>query len=388
MVQFMRIVFLSNYFNHHQKPLSDALYQLTDEYRFVATSEMREERRQLGYHEPYAPYVIHMNEAQDAGVMKEINEADAVIIGSAPERLIKQRMKERRLTFRYSERPLKSDSTGWKNLVRQFKWRKNNPSNAELYLLSASAFAPADYARFGCFRGKAFRWGYFPETKRYEDFGALVQKKKKHSILWVGRFLDWKHPELALQAVKVLRERGFDVTLDMIGSGDQETALQKMIRENHQEDQIRLLGALPYEKVREYMENAEIFLFTSDRQEGWGAVLNEAMNSGCAAVASHRIGSVPYLMKDGVNGFVYEENNLPMLCDKLEFLLTHDNERKKIAENAYHTIADVWNAQTAAKQLLKLIDALQQRDHTMKLFEDGPCSPAEQINDYWKARCN
>ena len=34
------------------------------------------------------------------------------------------------------------------------------------------------------------------------------------------------------------------------------------------------------------MEKADIFLFTSDRREGWGAVANEAMNSACALVVS------------------------------------------------------------------------------------------------------
>ena len=49
------------------------------------------------------------------------------------------------------------------------------------------------------------------------------------------------------------------------------------------------------------MEKSEIFLFTSDKGEGWGAVLNESMNSACAVVASHAIGSVPFLLKDGEN---------------------------------------------------------------------------------------
>lgn len=47
-------------------------------------------------------------------------------------------------------------------------------------------------------------------------------------------------------------------------------------------------------EVRSYMEKADIYLFTSDFNEGWGAVLNESMNSGCAVVASHAIGSVPF----------------------------------------------------------------------------------------------
>ena len=45
----MKIVFLSNYFNHHQKPLSDALFCRCEDYRFISTKEMSAEREALGY---------------------------------------------------------------------------------------------------------------------------------------------------------------------------------------------------------------------------------------------------------------------------------------------------------------------------------------------------
>ena len=57
------------------------------------------------------------------------------------------------------------------------------------------------------------------------------------------------------------------------------------------------------------MEQADVFLFTSNYLEGWGAVLNEAMNSACAVVAGHGIGAVPFLLKHGKNGLVYKTGN-------------------------------------------------------------------------------
>lgn len=46
----MKIVFCSNYFSHHQLPLSDALYELTGHsYFFLAHKEMDAERRTLGW---------------------------------------------------------------------------------------------------------------------------------------------------------------------------------------------------------------------------------------------------------------------------------------------------------------------------------------------------
>ena len=47
------------------------------------------------------------------------------------------------------------------------------------------------------------------------------------------------------------------------------------------------------------MEKSHIHLFTSNHLEGWGAVVNEAMNSGCAVVANREAGAVPYLIEHG-----------------------------------------------------------------------------------------
>ncbi len=57
----MKLVFVSNYINHHQIPLSEELFKLTDgSYRFIQTEPMEEERIKLGWDEGAAskPYVI------------------------------------------------------------------------------------------------------------------------------------------------------------------------------------------------------------------------------------------------------------------------------------------------------------------------------------------
>ena len=46
----MKVIFVSNYYNHHQKALSDALYRLLgDDYIFMATEKMEQERKELDW---------------------------------------------------------------------------------------------------------------------------------------------------------------------------------------------------------------------------------------------------------------------------------------------------------------------------------------------------
>ena len=153
-------------------------------------------------------------------------------------------------------------------------------------------------------------------------------------ILWVGRFLDWKHPDDALQVAKRLKAEGYAFTMNIIGTGELEQKLKVMIEQYQLNDCVHMLGSMPPERAREYMESSQIFLFTSDRNEGWGAVLNESMNSGCAVVASDAIGSVPYLMQDSENGLIYKSGDVNMLFEKVKWLLDNQSFAKKYGKKS------------------------------------------------------
>ena len=146
---------------------------------------------------------------------------------------------------------------------------------------------------------------------------------------------------------------------------------------------VTFLGSMKPSQVRSHMEQAGIYLFTSDRQEGWGAVLNESMNSGCAVVASHAIGAVPYLVKNNENGLIYQSGNVDMLYEKVKYLLDHPEEQKRLGKAAYRTITETWNAEVAAQRLINLAQHILNGEESPDLYENGPCSRAEIIKDDW-----
>lgn len=378
----MKIVFLGNYFNHHQALLSDALYQLTNgEYCFVETETMPQEQRLLGYPLLQRSYVLPFAGNEEA-ILHVVRQADAVIAGSAPEGLIRQRIQTGKLLFRYSERPLRAGMEPLKYLPRLLRWHWRNPTGKPIYLLSAGAFAAGDYAKFGLFRDKAFQWGYFPEWKPY-DIQALQAAKNRSRILWCGRFLELKHPEAAIRAAAALKSQGFAFTLTMVGSGPLESSLKELTAQLGLEDTVLFPGSMSPEQVRSEMERTGIFLFTSDRREGWGVVVNEAMNSGCAVIASSAPGSVPYLLKNGENGLIYPSGDEASLIRQLRFLLEHPEAQMRLGNAGCETIRSQWNPELAAQRLVALTQCLLEGGNGQALFSDGPCSPVKAMNERW-----
>lgn len=376
----MKVVFLTNYLNVHQLAFSEAMTGTkTVQYTFIATIPTPEFRLKSGYTDMNSKYGFVLR-AYENGENRQkaidlCTECDVLITGSAPEEYLRERMRQKKLTFRYSERIYKKRSQLFQLPLRALKYRCRDRGNPNVYLLCASAYAAGDYAKTGIYKGKAYKWGYFPEVKRYDDPDGLIAAKRSASILWVARLIGLKHPDASILVAKRLKQEGYSFTLNLIGSGGLEGELREMIRANGLEDRVYMRGVMPPEKVREYMEQSEIFLFTSDRNEGWGAVLNESMNSACAVVASGAIGSVPFLIEDGKNGLVYEDGNVDDLTKKVRFLLDHPDRRVEYGRQAYKTMAGQWNAENAAERFVKLASAISKGEDCP--FDSGVCSRAK-----------
>lgn len=376
----MKVVFLSNYYNHHQSAISEEFFKQTNgHYRFIQTEPMEEERRNMGWGQKGLPSFV-MESYKDKATYRRcvdlINNAEVVIAGSAPEKMIRKRIRSGKLVFRYSERIYKNKKKLLQLPLRYIKYHFDNYPYKNVYMLCASAYAARDYAITGMFKGKTFKWGYFPAVKKYDDIEKLIDDKTPNSILWTARFIDWKHPEVPIRVAKRLKQSGYKFSLSLIGNGKLDNKIRDMIKAENLEDCVQMLGSMKPEEVRRYMEQSEIFLFTSDFNEGWGAVLNESMNSACAVVASHAIGSVPFLINDGENGFIYKNGDEDDLFNKVKFLLDNTEKRKQMSLEAYKTITETWNAKNAVQNFLELAEKMIINEYIKKLDFNAPCGRA------------
>lgn len=376
------IVVASNYFNHHQRYLSEALDEMTGHsFFFIETMEMEQERKNMGWGTTDIPvYVLQeYDPVQRKKCRKLIQEADVVLWGSCPYGLILPRLLAHKLTFCYSERIFKEGLSGFGYWGRAIKYGLlYRPPQKNHYLLASSAYTAADHARLHEFRGKALRWGYFPQTIGY-DLPQLMTEKNPTSILWAARMIPWKHPEYAIDVAKQLRQWGCDFTMELVGNGELQQEMERLVAKEGLQAQVKLTGACTPEQVRRKMERAAIFLVTSDQNEGWGAVVNEAMNSGCAVVACRGVGAAPFLIENGKNGLLFEVGDPAGLAAQTRFLLEHPRQRRQLGEEAYRTIADTWNSSCAARRLIALSQDLLD-GKTPALPESGPCSPAPIID--------
>ena len=211
----MKVTFYSNFLTHHQIPFCIEMQKrLGDDFKFVSTMKIFQWRLDMGFEDLDKKYdfVIRAYESEE---MKQkakdlAIESDVVIIGSTTDELIEERLKLDKLTFRYRARVFIFPD-GFFNTVldkeklklfynRHIKYRKNK----NLHLLCANAYGAKDFNFLGLYKNKTYKWGYFLETNHY-DIDRLIDKKeenKKIQIIWVARYIKWKHPKVVVKLEK------------------------------------------------------------------------------------------------------------------------------------------------------------------------------------------
>lgn len=361
----MTFTFVSNYINHHQIPLCEALRrELGDDFTFIQTMPMEEERIAMGWGVDVRqlPYVQCLYQDEYA-CRRTIAESDVVLFGwSQREDIAAERLASGRVTMRVSERLYREGQ--WKAVSprglaakyqEHIKYRKKN-----VCMLCAGAYTASDFHLIGAYPGKLFRWGYFTRLRTYseEQFNTMKVQDGRLHIVWAGRFIPLKHPEYVVRLAGTLRDKGCPFFIHMLGDGELEPQIRQDVDQAGLAESFRFYGYTEPEQVRDVMEQCHIHLFTSNHLEGWGAVVNEGMNSGCVEVVNEQVGAAPYLIRHGVNGLVYPKDRYGKMEALVLDLFENWETRRRMGRAAYETIRDVWNAEYAAKELLRFAEGL------------------------------
>lgn len=365
----MKIAFVSNYLNHHAYPLCDEFIKQADCFVFIST----EKNNFQGYqYRINAPFVIDYSSSIEKCV-SIIKDFDIIIFGSCPNELIKIRSETKKLYYIYTERFLKKGL--WRRFIpstyKKIKDRILSFKNDNMFVLCAGAYVSKELKILNFPTNKCIKWGYFPELYTYDNADKLVRNKEKNTFLWCGRFLDWKHPEIVLKLAKKLSNTGIKFRITMIGDGPEKNKVVHLAKKMKLDKYIFFFDSMDHRQIRKQMEASMFYLFTSDYNEGWGAVLNESMNSGCVVFASEKAGSTPFLINDGINGYVFKNPSINSLYKQVSKVIKEDKSLFSLQKEAYSTIAEKWNAEEAVKRILMFSNScFVEKDN-------GPCSKIE-----------
>jgi glycosyltransferase involved in cell wall biosynthesis len=161
-------------------------------------------------------------------------------------------------------------------------------------------------------------------------------------LLAVGNLKPEKGFPLLLEAIKILTSEHPDLRLSIVGSGPEESRLRAKRGQLGIQEQIRFLGAIPHSEMPEHYRRADVFCLSSLR-EGCPNVIMEAHATGIP-VAATKVGGVPELVKDGVNGFLAKDLSPEAIAHAIDQVIGQiwdsDEIRSTVANRSWEKVAD------------------------------------------------
>lgn len=139
--------------------------------------------------------------------------------------------------------------------------------------------------------------------------------------------------------------------LMIAGDGPEKENIQAYIKEHKLEDRITLLGYLNQNDIRENIRKCRFVAVPSIWYENCPYSILETMEIGKPIIGS-KIGGIPELIQDGINGFTYEHNDVSELTNKLKKLFNNDETVKQFSKNSKKIFIQNYSAEAYYNKLM------------------------------------
>ena len=177
-------------------------------------------------------------------------------------------------------------------------------------------------------------------------------------ILSVGRLVEKKGHRYLIEALAQLRRSEQDFECVIAGEGPQRPALTRFIEEHGLAGQVRLLGAVSQDRVRQLYAESDLFVLPcivagdGDR-DGIPVSLMEAMASGLPVVST-RVSGIPELVTHEREGLLVEQGDVPALAAALSRLLTDAAAREELGRAGREKIVRAFDVRRNSAELAAL----------------------------------
>ena len=177
-------------------------------------------------------------------------------------------------------------------------------------------------------------------------------------IVCIASFEDVKGHRYLVEACRLLRDRGIDLTCHLVGDGPLKSVIAKQVAGARLEGSVRFYGACSRDQVAGLLSSADVMVLASvptpgGKREGIPVALMEGMASGLPVVAS-AISGIPELVDDDRSGLLVAPRDAPALADALQRLRDDPSLRARMGRTGRAKIMEQFSLRLSALELTTL----------------------------------
>lgn len=173
-------------------------------------------------------------------------------------------------------------------------------------------------------------------------------------LVCVGRLAEQKGQLLLVRAAALLRDRGCDFELVLVGDGPMRAEIETFVREQNLSDRVHITGWMSNPEVRARISGARAMILPSFA-EGLPVVLMEALGLGRPVVSTY-VAGIPELVEPGICGYLVPAGSVDRLAEAMERVLRDDvRALREMGANGIQRVARQHDARREAQTLARLL---------------------------------
>jgi colanic acid/amylovoran biosynthesis glycosyltransferase len=196
----------------------------------------------------------------------------------------------------------------------------------------------------------------------YQFKARYLQVNEPVKIITVARLVEKKGIEYSIRAVAQVLKEYPNLIYRIVGDGGLRESLEQLIRELNVSENVKILGWMTQEEVRQLYTDSHLFILSSvtatdGDKEGQGLVLQEAEAMGLPVLSTIHNG-IPDGVLDGKSGFLVPEKDVSALAEKLRFLLKNPEKWLEMGQAGRAFVEENYEINKLNDQLVEIYSKL------------------------------
>ncbi len=175
----------------------------------------------------------------------------------------------------------------------------------------------------------------------------------KPTFLFLGNLGERKGAQDLVRAAAIASRKGFEGQIHLAGKETepgQIEAIEKIIAETSCQSQVRLIGVVSGEAKDRALESADCMVLPS-YAEGLPMAILEAMACGLPIIST-KVGAIPEVITDGVEGFLIEPGDIEALADRIVRLGQDEQLRRQMGAAGRVRVRQSYSIQAMVERLV------------------------------------
>ncbi len=255
------------------------------------------------------------------------------------------------------------DDRGWKGIARLAIARMSRIRFEKkiLFWLTIGEKAYYQYQSVGYPASKLFHWAYcVEELKKEQTNNRNSNDEKRIKIIYAGSLYSWKGYDLLVDALIEVKSIMYEADFYCINKNTNNLVVEGL-KKKTKNSPVNFYTMMDNQTLREKIGEYDLLILPS-RYDGWGAVVNEALDVGTPVLVSSNCGSSTLVKYNGGIGAICEAGNKEDLKEKLTLLLGRgrwsNENRVRLKQWAQKHIA----GRVLSAYLLQITDSLERAE--------------------------